>query len=196
MQHLRRATSVVVSAALLGGCGGLGGLGDIGDIFGGGGGGEIVAEVQSVDTRNRAIEVRTQQGDQGAIRYDDRTVVMYRGQQYPPTALERGDVIEAQLQQTAGGEYYAQHIDVLQSVQERTGSGGQTQSFDGTVGNIDVQNGIFEFRDAAGQSWIVQMPFNASSQDRYTFERLRRGDRVRFRGQVVAQGRITLSQFS
>ncbi|MGH7482329.1 MAG: hypothetical protein ACRELV_09250 [Longimicrobiales bacterium] len=184
------AIAVVATA-----CSGMGGLGGLGDIFGGGvgGGADIVAEVQYVDTQQREIEVVTDDGQRGAVRYDDRTTVYYRGDQYPVEALERGDIIAMRLQEISGG-YYVQTIEVQQSVQERGGVG-SAQRFDGYVGGIDRGRGLFELRDAGGREWIVALPNNPDPQDLYTFERLRSGDRVEFEGQVVGQSRIELYRF-
>jgi hypothetical protein len=129
MSHMaiaRAALAVPISLALAGCSGGLGGLGDLGDILGGavgGGGGQtqIRAEVQSVNQNNQTISVVTADGQSGAVRYDQNTQVIYQQQQYPVTALERGDIVVMQLQQSSSGETYVGRIDVEQSVQERGG---------------------------------------------------------------------------
>lgn len=105
-------------------------LGNLGNILGGALGGspsgssqqqgEVLAEVQSVDTRQQAIHIRTEQGESGAVLFDRNTVVVYRQQQYPVTALERGDIVEMQLQRVDQQRLYTSRIDVRQSVQERT----------------------------------------------------------------------------
>jgi hypothetical protein len=56
------------------------------------------------------------------VLYDQQTVVVYRQQQYPVTALERGDVVNLQLLQTGQNDVYVSRVDVVQSVQERTGA--------------------------------------------------------------------------
>jgi hypothetical protein len=111
---------------LLTSCAQLGSLGDILGAIGGPGTqqqqqGQLQAEVQQVDAGNQRIYVRTQQGQSGAVRFDGQTVVVYRQQQYPVTALERGDIVVMQLQQLSQNELYASRIDVTQSEQERTG---------------------------------------------------------------------------
>ena len=126
-------TSALAATLALGGCaGGLGNLGALGEILGqatgaGAGGqqqgqGQLQAEVQSVDTNNQRLYVRTQQGQSGAVRFDSNTQVIYRQERYPVTALERGDVVSVQVQQIANNELYAARVDVVQSVQERTGA--------------------------------------------------------------------------
>jgi hypothetical protein len=110
--------------------GGLGGLGDIlGSVMGGAAGTQqgqqqaqqVQAEVQQLDTQRQRVAIRTSQGQTGSVLYDDRTVVVYRQQQYPVTALERGDIVNMQLLQTSQNEIYVARVDVVQSVQERQG---------------------------------------------------------------------------
>ena len=128
--------TLIVGLAVLPGCagGGMGGMGGIGDILGsvlggamGGQGGQqqqgqqVQAEIQEVDARNSRVAIRTQQGQGGWVRFDQQTVVVYRQQQYPVTALERGDVVNLQLQQLSQNEVYVSRVDVVQSVQERQG---------------------------------------------------------------------------
>jgi hypothetical protein len=110
--------------------GGLGGLGDIlGSVMGGAAGTQqgqqqaqqVQAEVQQLDTQRQRVAIRTSQGQTGSVLYDDRTVVVYRQQQYPVTALERGDIVNMQLMQTSQNEIYVARVDVVQSIQERQG---------------------------------------------------------------------------
>ena len=54
--------------------------------------------------------------------YDQRTVVVYRQQQYPVTALERGDIVNLQLVPAGQNDVYVARVDVVQSVQERQGT--------------------------------------------------------------------------
>jgi hypothetical protein len=118
---MRRTYTLALGAALLvmGGCSNLGSIGNIlGSVLGGQGAQQqqqIEAEIQQVDANNGRLYVRTQDGQQGAIRVDSRTQVVYNNQQYPVTALERGDIVRIQLQQTQNNELYATRIDVLRS---------------------------------------------------------------------------------
>ncbi|HEU0078166.1 MAG TPA: hypothetical protein VFQ76_10985, partial [Longimicrobiaceae bacterium] len=123
---IRQLVVMGFTGMALSGCAGtnLGALGDIlGGAMGGAGGqpgqGQMVVEVQGVDTRQQVISVRTQQGQQGNVLFDQNTIVTYQNQQYPVTALERGDVVAMQVQQTQQGQPYVSRIDVQQSVQER-----------------------------------------------------------------------------
>ncbi|MEX1185698.1 MAG: hypothetical protein WEA80_03830 [Gemmatimonadaceae bacterium] len=117
---MRRTYMLALGAALLvtGGCSNLGSIGNIlGSVLGGQGAQQqqIDAEIQQVDASGGRLYVRTQDGQTGTIRVDSRTQVVYNNQQYPVTALERGDIVRIQLQQTQNNELYATRIDVLRS---------------------------------------------------------------------------------
>jgi hypothetical protein len=207
IRHLAAAVFTVVG---LTGCAGsnLGALGDIlGGAMGGMGGagqqGQLVVEVQNVDTRQQVIAVRTQQGEQGNVFFDQNTVVTYQNQQYPVTALERGDVVAMQVQQGQQGQTYVSRIDVQQSVQERTGQtgntggmngGGQMAQLSGRVGQIDHNRGTFQVQTQQG-TYTVSLPYNPGNATTDYFHRLRTGDTVRLEGTVVGSGRVELYRF-
>ena len=74
----------------------------------------------SVDPRSRTI-VYTDGGYSGGrqqVGYDSRTVVEYRGQRYPPEALERGDLVRLQVSRGERG-WIAERIVVEVSSRER-----------------------------------------------------------------------------
>jgi hypothetical protein len=203
MRSILRFPQVVASAALLStaGCGaGLGDLGTLAEVLlgsgapGGGQQGQLVAEIQQVNTRQQTIQVRTQEGQTGAVGYDNRTQVIYQQQQYPVTALQPGDIVAMQLQQAAQG-YYVSRIDVQQTARERAGQGaGQVQQFTGQVGQIDRTRGLFELRMQSG-TITVALPFNASQTTVQRFNSLRTGNSVRIEGVHLGSGRVELHRF-
>jgi hypothetical protein len=201
------ALAAVLAAS---GCagGGLGGLGGLGDILAGAAGlpgsgqqqGQVVAEVQGLDTQRQLIQLRTQDGQTGSVQYDQNTVVVYQQQQYQVSNLERGDVVAIQVRQTGQGGAYASRIDVQQSVQERTGQGGaggvgQVQQFSGRVGQVDYQRGMFQLQTSYSGNVVVTLPYNPSSTTVNQFNRLRNGDSVRLEGTQVGNGRVELYRF-
>lgn len=194
----RAALAIPISLGISACAGGLGGLGDIGDILAGtigGGQNQLRAEVQSVDTNRRTIDVVTEDNQRGAVRYDGNTQVIYRQQQYPVTALERGDIVVMQLQQGTSGETYVGRIDVEQSAQERSGGSGQMQTLSGSVSQIDRTQGAFLLRTQQGSTLTVTLPYNPSSQTRDRFNRLRQGDYVTVEGTFISQSRFEIHQF-
>jgi hypothetical protein len=216
IKHSFRQLAAAAAAVLtLSGCAGTN-LGQIGEILGGamGGGqqqnGQVLAEVQNIDTRQQVIQLRTEQGQTGNVMFDQNTMVVYQNQQYPVTALERGDVASFQLQQTQQGATYAARIDVQQSVQERNGQttsntgtygngtngtyGSQYQQLYGTVGRIDYNQGWFELRTQQGTA-TVTLPYNAGDATTDYFRRLRTGQTVRLEGTTLGNGRVELYRF-
>ena len=212
-RHFFRNTATAAFAVLtLTGCAGTN-LGQLGEILGGAMGapggqqqnGQVLAEVTNVDTRQQVIQLRTQQGQTGNVMFDQNTIVVYQNQQYPVTALERGDVAYFQLQQGQQGSTYAARIDVQQSVQERTGQqtgttqGGtygqqQMVQLSGTVGRIDYNQGWFELRTQNGTA-TVRLPYNAGEAQADYFRRLRTGQNVRVEGTNLGNGQVDLYRF-
>ena len=217
MLQLGRRVAVCALALSTAACAG-GGLGTLGDILagaaGGGGqqqrgqGGVVTVEVQGVDQQRQVIHVTTQQGQRGAIRYDQRTQVVYQQQQYPVTALERGDVVDMEIQQVSQNEYYVGRIQVRQSVQERTGqaspnttgqvggtTSGQVQVFSGQVAQVDHQRNSLVLEIRQGVRATAYVPGNVPRATMDEFHRLRVGDFVRFEGRAVNNQQVEVIRF-
>lgn len=200
-KHLRVLAPALAIAFGASACaGGLGNLGALGDILGAGAGqqqGQITGEIQQVDTQQQAIFVQTQDGRSGGVRFDQNTVVYYQQQQYPITALERGDVVAMQVQETGGGDLYVSRIDVQQSVRE--GAGGsdtrQLQQFAGQIRQIDHQRGTFQIQTQNGQLFTVSLPYNPPDATVQYFHRLSAGDTVRLEGRALGGGRVEIYRF-
>ena len=95
-------------------------LQNVRDGQGGQYGNPLGGAISFVDTRARVIAF-TSGGYSGAttqVRYDERTVVEYRGQQLRPESLERGDVVRIQARQW-NNEWLAERIMVETSARER-----------------------------------------------------------------------------
>jgi hypothetical protein len=159
-------------------------------------GGQLSGYVEGVDTRSQQIAIQTSNGQRVMLLFDNQTSVVYQNQNYPVTALERGDQVTVRVQSTSGGAYYTDLIQVDRSVSSSgssTGSG-NVQSFQGTVGQIDRSNGVFRL-DGSNASVIVSLPYNVRQSDVNTFNNLRVGDRVRFYGVLLNNSRVELRQF-
>lgn len=204
-RNLAAAAAAVVT---LSGCAGTN-LGALGDILGGamggqqgqaGQNGQVLAEVQSIDTNRQIISLRTQEGQTGNVLFDQNTVVIYQQQQYPITALERGDVAYFQLQQNGQNGTYVSRVEVTQSVQERNGQttsntgAGRYQQMYGVVGQVDYNRGWFELRTQQGTA-TVSLPYNAPSTTVNAFNRLRTGQQIRIEGEIMGNGRVELYRF-
>ena len=177
---------VVAGAAV--GCAG-GSLGNLGEILtGGGAGGQpasgtVTAEVQEVRPQSQEIVIRTEDGQQGPILYDQNTQVIYQDQQYPVRALEYGDVVAMRVQQVQQG-YYTDLIEVRQTVQERQGGTRQSPQpnvyrVEGTIGSIDAAAGTFTLDMTQGGSLPIYLPDSATAADRDRLRDYRAGDYLR-----------------
>ena len=117
----RSLVAAAMTLVILTGCSNMGSIGNIlGSVLGGMGGQQnqrqqLDVEIQQVDANGGRLYVRTSDGQQGQIRVDNNTQVIFNNQRYPVTALERGDVVRIQVQQTQNNELYATRIDVLRS---------------------------------------------------------------------------------
>ena len=203
---MRGARGAVLAAATLAaaGCSQLGTLGNVlGGVMGQqqGNSGEVYGEVRYVDTQRQTIQIETSNGQVGNVYFDQRTRVVYQQQEYPVTALERGDQVAMRIRQDQRGTAYTDYISVTQSVQERGGAGGSTsgstygmQSLEGRVNWVDYNRGEFSVNTSRGQV-VVFLRYNASGYDADRFRQLRQGSYVRLQGRYVSQDRFELERF-
>ena len=196
LHRAARTTAVALALIATSACANSG----LGNILGsvlGGGGNELAGTIQGVDTRNQQIGIIQSNGQSVGVRYDNNTRVIYQNQNYPVTALENGDQVVARIQDSGNGNYYTDSIQVTQSAQNGgagTGSG-SVQSFQGTVRQVDIQNGLFTIDGGTGYVVTVSMPYNPTRADLNRFQNLRQGDQVRFYGVALNNTRIELRQF-
>lgn len=196
LQRAARTTVVALALIATSACANSG----LGNILGsvlGGGGNELAGTIQGVDTRNQQIGIIQSNGQSVGVRYDNNTRVIYQNQSYPVTALENGDQVVARIQDNGNGNYYTDSIQVTRSAQSGgSGSGsGSVQSFQGTVRQVDIQNGLFTIDGGTGYVVTVSMPYNPTRSDLNRFQSLRQGDQVRFYGVALNNTRIELRQF-
>jgi len=193
-RFVRRGAAALMMATL-GACSQAGGLGNVlGSVLGGGQGNQVTGIVQGVDTRNRQIGLQQSNGQTVAIAYDNQTQVVYNNQSYPVTSLDRGDQVTARIQSANNG-YYTDLVQVDQPVQGSNSSmGGNVQTLQGTVRQIDQQNGLFTM-DVSSSRITVSMPYSPSRADLDRFQRLRPGDVVRIAGVPLNNTRVELRQF-
>lgn len=170
----------------------------LGGVLGGGGGaqqGQVSGYVQGVDTRTQQIAVQQSNGQTVVLSYDNQTAVVYQNQNYPVTALERGDLVTARVQSTQSGAYYTDLVQVDQSVSSSGGASGNVQSLQGTVRQIDRTNGLFSMDVGGGSTIVVSLPYNVRQTDLNRFQNLRTGDSVRLYGVFLNNTRVEFRQF-
>jgi hypothetical protein len=179
-------------------CSGTGGLGSVlGSVLGGGGqGNQLTGAIYNVDTRSQQIGVQQSNGQTVYVSYDANTQVVYQNQNYPVTALERGDQVVATLQDNGNGGYYASTVQVTQSVSSSGTANGNVQSFQGNVRQVDRQNGWFTVDEGSIGRITVTLSSGLSQTDLNRFSNLRAGDYVRFYGVRTSNGQVQLRQFN
>ena len=187
------AKSMVLAAAF--GLSACSQAGTLGDILGGvlnSPAQTVTGTVQGVDTRAQQVFLRTSDNQTIGISYDDRTAVVYQNQNYPVTALESGDQVTARIQEANNGGYYTDRIEVRSSA---SSDNDNLQTVQGTVRQIDHNNGVFTINTSNQGVLTVSMPFNPRSQDLNRFHDLRAGDYVRLYGTYLTSTRVELRQF-
>jgi hypothetical protein len=169
-----------------------------GDIFGDSQQDQIVGEVLSVNTRQREIELRTDDRRSQTVRYDNQTRVVYRDRDYSVSNLEPGDYVAVRVQTDRSGYSHTDLVRVRESVQDRGGTasrGGRSERLQGTVEYVDSRRGEFEIRDDYGRRVMVTLPYNPQNSDIDRLRGLRRGDHVRLQGQFLNPDRFELESF-
>jgi exosome complex RNA-binding protein Csl4 len=175
--------------------------GQLGDILGsvlGGGANMVSGAIRAVDTRSQQISLEQSNGQAVALAYDNQTKVVYQDRLYSVTSLETGDQVSARVQQTQNGGYYVDSVVVTQPVSgsTSTNTSGNVQQLQGTVRQLDRNNGLFTIDAGGGVTLTVSLPYNASSTDVNKFNALRSGDYVRFYGVYLSTSRVELRQFN
>ena len=146
MHRIGRRAAAVGMLAALGACSTLGGLGNVlgGMVGRGKQAGQVTGYVQGVDTRSQIIALQQPNGQPVNLLFDSQTKVVYNNQSYAVTSLDRGDQVTARVQNTDNG-YYTDVVQVERPVQgtAATTTSGNVQTVQGTVRQIDQQNGLF-----------------------------------------------------
>ena len=183
-------------------------LGGLGSVLGGMGqqqqASQVSGTIQGVDTRNQQIVLQATNGQQIGLLYDAQTQVTYQNRNYAVTNLERGDQVTARIQQTQNGGYYTDLVQVDQSVSTSNGgvygsngstTSGTVQALQGTVRQVDRNNGLFTLDIGNYNVLTVAMPYNPSQNDVSRFQSLRPGDPVRLYGVFLNNSRVELRRF-
>ena len=199
-QRIQRTAATALMLASIGACAG-NSLGNVlGSVLGGGGAqsGQLTGIIRGVDSRSQQISLQQSNGQTVALSYDNQTQVVYQNQNYSPTALESGDQVTARVQAN-GNAYYTDYVQVDQSVRgSSTGSVGASsnvQLLQGTVRQIDRNNGLFTVDVNNNSTLTISLPYRMSSADANRFNSLRSGDYVRFYGVYLNNSRVELRQF-
>lgn len=200
MHRLGRGAVAAGMLATLAACSAMNSIGSVlgGIIPGGGSQSQVSGYVSGVDTRAQVIGLQQPNGQPVNLLFDNQTKVVYNNQSYPVTSLDRGDQVTARIQNTNNG-YYTDLVQVDQPVNGSAGSStstsGTVQSVQGTVRQIDRQNGLFTMDVSNGTRLTVSMPYSPNRADLTKFQNLRSGDVVRIAGVFLNSSRVELRQF-
>src|SRR5688572_25734074 len=197
MQRIGRCAAAAGMLAALGACSSVSRVGDmIGGMLGRGQASQVSGYVQGVDTRSQIIALHQANGQPVNLLFDNQTKVIYNNQSYAVTSLDRGDQITARVQNTNNG-YYTDVVQVERPVQGTavTTASGSVQTVQGTVRQVDQQNGLFTLDVSSGTRLTVSMPYSPSRTDVAKFQSLRSGDVVRIAGVYLNNTRVELRQF-
>lgn len=102
----------------------------------GGTAGDIVGEIQNVDSRASEIVIRSDSGRTTRVRYDSRTQVVYQRRNYSVSNLEPGDYVAMRVDSDRDGRLYTDLVTVREGAQDR-GSRGSGTTLRGTVQRSD-----------------------------------------------------------
>ena len=199
MHQIGRGAVAAGMMATLAGCSAVSSIGSVlgGMIPGGGSQGQVSGYVSGVDTRAQVIGLQQPNGQPVNLLFDNQTKVVFNNQSYPVTSLDRGDQITARIQNTSNG-YYTDLVQVDQPVNgsaSTTTSSGAVQTVQGTVRQVDRQNGLFTMDVNNSTRLTVSMPYSPSRTDLTKFQNLRSGDVVRIAGVFLNNSRVELRQF-
>jgi hypothetical protein len=184
---------------LLPACAGYGMADVLGDLGGLGMGRHLSGEIRSVDSRRQQIQITTSNRRSEVISYDSRTAVVYRQQRYPVSSLERGDYVAVRVREDSRGRLHADRIDVQAGARDRNGTAGRVgsriQRYDGRVSRLNAQEGWFQMDMGRSGVYTVTLPYNPDRTTRDRFRRLRRGQDVRFEGELLNRNRVEIRRF-
>jgi hypothetical protein len=196
MYQVGRGAAAAGMLAALTACSAVSSIGNVlgGIIPGGGSQSQVSGYVSGVDTRAQVIGLQQPNGQPVNLMFDNQTKVVYNNQSYPVTSLDRGDQITARIQNTSNG-YYTDLVQVDQPVAGSAGTtsasaSGTVQSVQGTVRQIDRQNGLFTMDVNNSTRLTVSMPYSPSRADLTKFQNLRSGDVVRIAGVFLNSSRV------
>jgi hypothetical protein len=199
VQSTTRRAAMTLAFLAVGACASTGGLGSVlGSVLGQQQGNQLSGTVRRVDTRSQSIQLQQSNGQNIYVLFDNQTQVVYQNRSYPVTSLENGDQVTARVQQNNNGGYYTDLVQVDQSVSNNGGTttnSGNVQTLQGTVRQVDRNNGWFTLETGPNVLLTVSLPPNVSRNDSDRFQNLRNGDVVRLYGAYINQSRVELRQF-
>ena len=146
--------------------------------------GGIEGVVRQINADEGRVVIETERREMITIRGASSTPVYYRNNVYKLSNLEVGDRIrvEPESSTSAGGEIRARTIDVLQNVQESSGSVIGVGALGGQVISIDRRNNVVRVDAGRGEVRVDLANATDSSGRRVRASDMQVGDRVDMSG--------------
>lgn len=143
----------------------------------------LSGQVQNVDHGNRRFMLAEDGGQRADIAYDDRTRLVYQGQQQAVAGLEPGDRVRV-LAMRDGDLWRADDIEVLQD--GRGGGYGGGDERRGAVSYVDTRARVIGFTEGGYTGGEQRASYDSRTVveyrgSRYPPDALERGDLVRMR---------------
>jgi hypothetical protein len=200
MESIRCLVAPLALVTALGGCGSAAALGTsmLTGLFTGAVGADGVAtvnaEIRANDPEHQLLQVTTDEGRRGVVRWDVQTQVVHGSETYGAVALEAGDRVQMRLRKTSDVDIYTDYVLVTQRV-PRSALDTALVRLEGTVSGLDGEKGRFELRTADGRTVLVTLPYGPSEEVAERFGRLRNGDPIRIAGRYISEHRFELERF-
>jgi hypothetical protein len=154
----------------------------------------VDAEIRANDAEQQLLQVVTDEGRRGVVRWDVQTQVVHGTETYGAVALQPGDRVQMRLRQTSEVDIYTDYVLVRQRAQSSALDTAIVQ-LEGTVAGLDREKGQFQLNSTSGRTVLVSLPYNPPQEVADRFRLLHNGNHVRITGRYIAAQRFELSRF-
>jgi hypothetical protein len=154
----------------------------------------VDAEIRANDREQQLLQVVTDEGRRGVVRWDVQTKVVHGTETYGAVALAPGDRVQMRLRKTSDVDIYTDYVLVKQRA--RVPAADTTAILlEGTVSELDAARGQLQVRTAAGTTVLVTLPYNPPAGLVDRFGQLGNGQQVRLEGRYISEHRFELARF-
>jgi hypothetical protein len=154
----------------------------------------VNAEIRANDPEQQLLQVVTDEGRRGVVRWDVQTQVVHGSETYGAVALKAGDQVQMRLRKTSEVDIYTDYVLVTQRANDGAPDTAIVQ-LEGTVSGLDSEKGQFQLRTANGRTVLVTLPYNPPEDVADRFSSLSNGDQVSIAGRYIAGDRLELERF-
>jgi hypothetical protein len=155
----------------------------------------VDAEIRANDTVNQLLQVITDDGRRGVVRWDVQTQVVHGTETYGAVALAAGDQVQLRLRKASDVDIYTDYVLVKQRAQSATADTTIIE-LEGTVSGLDSGKGQFQLRTADDRTVLVTLPYNPPQGVADRFGRLGNGEQISIAGRFLGDQRFELARFN